>query len=121
MAGMLYSAVCHEHILKGHATLHMQTICRPYETRECLVIHTWWALQEMRTYKEAEQAGKHVGFELINSVDIAVASPVAGPWYAICPTSTNAMYESVQQMQDMNRLRVFLSTLLPLLAMYLPS
>ncbi len=34
----------------------------------------------MRTYKEAEQAGKHVGFELLNSIDIAVASPVAGPW-----------------------------------------
>ncbi|CAL5219207.1 g998 [Coccomyxa viridis] len=38
-------------------------------------------LPEMRTYKEAEQAGKHVGFELVGSVDIAVASPVAGPWY----------------------------------------
>ena len=40
------------------------------------------AVQEMRTYKEAEQAGKHVGFELLGSIDIAVASPVAGPWYA---------------------------------------
>lgn len=37
-------------------------------------------LQEMRTYKEAEQAGKHVGFELVHSSDIAVASPVTGPW-----------------------------------------
>lgn len=39
-------------------------------------------LQEMRTYKEAEAAGKHVGFELVNSIDIATASPVAGPWCA---------------------------------------
>ncbi|CAL8460594.1 g123 [Coccomyxa elongata] len=38
-------------------------------------------LPEMRTYKEAEAAGKHVGFELVNSIDIATASPVAGPWY----------------------------------------
>lgn len=41
-------------------------------------------LQEMRTYKEAEAAGKHVGFELVNSIDIATASPVAGPWCALC-------------------------------------
>ena len=46
-----------------------------------LSLATGW-VQEMRTYKEAEQAGKHVGFELVGSIDIAVASPVAGPWYA---------------------------------------
>ena len=34
----------------------------------------------MRTYKEAEEAGKHVGFELLISSDIAAASPAAGPW-----------------------------------------
>ena len=38
--------------------------------------------QEMRTYKQAEDAGKNVGFELVLSIDIASASPVAGPWYA---------------------------------------
>ena len=46
-------------------------------------------MQEMRTYKEAEQAGKHVGFELVGSVDIAVASPVAGPWYAHAHSGTS--------------------------------
>ncbi|KAK9827679.1 hypothetical protein WJX81_007793 [Elliptochloris bilobata] len=38
-------------------------------------------LPEMRTYKEAEQAGKNVGFELVCSIDIATASPVSSPWY----------------------------------------
>ena len=75
------------------------------------------ALQEMRTYKEAEQAGKHVGFELVNSVDIAVASPVAGPWYAVCPTSTNAMYQSVQRAQDRDYHGGFLRARLPPFAM----
>ena len=38
-------------------------------------------VQEMRTYKEAEQAGKTVGFELVRSIDIATASPVVqAPW-----------------------------------------
>lgn len=37
----------------------------------------------MRTYKEAEQAGKSVGFELVRSVDIATVSPVATPWCAL--------------------------------------
>ena len=37
-------------------------------------------LQEMRTYKEAEQAGKNAGFDLVMSYDIATASPVSGPW-----------------------------------------
>jgi len=38
-------------------------------------------LPEMRTYKQAEQAGKNVGFELAMSLDLATASVVAGPWY----------------------------------------
>ncbi|GFR46821.1 hypothetical protein Agub_g8457 [Astrephomene gubernaculifera] len=38
-------------------------------------------LPEMRTYKEAEDAGKNVGFELVMSMDLATASVVAGPWY----------------------------------------
>mmetsp|Transcript_34893 Transcript_34893/g.77555 ORF Transcript_34893/g.77555 Transcript_34893/m.77555 type:complete len:388 (-) Transcript_34893:1059-2222(-) len=38
-------------------------------------------LPEMRTYKEAELAGVKVGFELVNSYDLAFASTVAGPWY----------------------------------------
>jgi 24-methylenesterol C-methyltransferase len=38
-------------------------------------------LPEMRTYTEAEQAGKNVGFNLVISEDIATASPVCGPWY----------------------------------------
>ncbi len=37
--------------------------------------------QEMRTWKEAEDAGKKVGFELVNSIDLAVSSSVCGPWY----------------------------------------
>lgn len=49
-------------------------------------------LQEMRTYKEAEAAGKHVGFELVNSIDIATASPVAGPW---CENSLHTLLLSV--------------------------
>ena len=36
--------------------------------------------QEMRTYKQAEEAGKVAGLELVTSIDIAVASSVAGPW-----------------------------------------
>ncbi|KXZ48131.1 hypothetical protein GPECTOR_30g227 [Gonium pectorale] len=38
-------------------------------------------LPEMRTYKEAEDAGQTVGFELVMSLDLATASVVAGPWY----------------------------------------
>eukprot|EP00197_Chlamydomonas_leiostraca_P006353 CAMPEP_0202865196 /NCGR_PEP_ID=MMETSP1391-20130828/5325_1 /ASSEMBLY_ACC=CAM_ASM_000867 /TAXON_ID=1034604 /ORGANISM="Chlamydomonas leiostraca, Strain SAG 11-49" /LENGTH=380 /DNA_ID=CAMNT_0049545001 /DNA_START=23 /DNA_END=1165 /DNA_ORIENTATION=+ len=38
-------------------------------------------LPEMRTWKEAEDAGKAVGFELVWSQDIAISSVVAGPWY----------------------------------------
>ena len=34
----------------------------------------------MRTWKEAEDAGKKVGFELVSSIDLAVASSVCGPW-----------------------------------------
>ena len=39
-------------------------------------------LQEMRTYLEAEAAGKAVGFELVDSRDIAHTSPPAGHWCA---------------------------------------
>ena len=38
------------------------------------------APQEMRTYLEAEAAGKAVGFELVDSRDIAHTSPPAGHW-----------------------------------------
>ncbi|GLI58783.1 hypothetical protein VaNZ11_000539 [Volvox africanus] len=38
-------------------------------------------LPEMRTWKEAENAGKNVGFDLVMSFDLANASVVAGPWY----------------------------------------
>lgn len=37
-------------------------------------------MQEMRTWKEAEEAGKNVGFELVWSQDLAVSSVVCGPW-----------------------------------------
>jgi hypothetical protein len=40
------------------------------------------SLQEMRTWKEAEQAGVKAGFELVTSIDIATASAVTGPWYS---------------------------------------
>ena len=36
--------------------------------------------QEMRTYKQAEKAGKDCGFELVLSYDVATASPFCGPW-----------------------------------------
>ena len=36
--------------------------------------------QEMRTYKEAEEAGRKAGMQLVESRDIATASSVAGPW-----------------------------------------
>ncbi|CAG9466863.1 unnamed protein product [Pedinophyceae sp. YPF-701] len=39
-------------------------------------------LPEMRSYKECEEAGKRAGFELVKSIDFAVASPVCKPWYA---------------------------------------
>lgn len=38
-------------------------------------------LPEMRTWLEAEEAGKKVGFELVLSIDMATASPVCGAWY----------------------------------------
>ena len=34
----------------------------------------------MRTYKQAEQAGRDVGFDLVLSYDVATAAPVSGPW-----------------------------------------
>ncbi len=37
-------------------------------------------LPEMRTWKQAEDAGKAVGFELVTSLDLATASKVAGGW-----------------------------------------
>lgn len=36
--------------------------------------------QEMRTWQEAEAAGKAAGFELVTSRDIATSSPLCGPW-----------------------------------------
>lgn len=38
-------------------------------------------LPEMRTWKQAEDAGKAVGFKLVTSLDLATASKVAGGWY----------------------------------------
>jgi 24-methylenesterol C-methyltransferase len=38
-------------------------------------------LPEMRTYKQAEAAGAAAGFELVASIDLAVASAGALPWY----------------------------------------
>ncbi len=37
-------------------------------------------LPEMRSWKEAEEAGKKVGFELVTSIDLAISSIVTGPW-----------------------------------------
>ena len=34
----------------------------------------------MRTYKEAEDAGKAVGFDLVNSYDIATMCAANGAW-----------------------------------------
>ena len=57
--------------------------------------------QEMRTWQEAEQAGKSAGLELVTSIDIAVASPVAGPWcdYLLYTTSHGPLH-SVQANAD---------------------
>jgi 24-methylenesterol C-methyltransferase len=38
-------------------------------------------LPEMRTWREAEEAGRAVGMELVASIDLAVASEGALPWY----------------------------------------
>jgi len=38
-------------------------------------------LPEMRTWEQAETAGKNAGFNLVISTDMATASPVNGPWY----------------------------------------
>jgi 24-methylenesterol C-methyltransferase len=38
-------------------------------------------LPEMRTWKQAEDAGKAVGLELVSSIDLAVASKGAAAWY----------------------------------------
>lgn len=38
-------------------------------------------MQEMRTYTECEQAGKTVGFELVESRDLATACGACGSWY----------------------------------------
>ncbi len=38
-------------------------------------------MQEMRTYTECEQAGKTVGFELVESRDLATACCACGSWY----------------------------------------
>ena len=42
-----------------------------------------WVGQEMRTFRQAEEAGRAAGLELLTSLDIAVASAVAGPWYGL--------------------------------------
>ncbi len=36
--------------------------------------------QEMRTYKQCEEAGISVGFELMQSRDLSTASEACGPW-----------------------------------------
>lgn len=41
-----------------------------------------FGVQEMRTWKQAEEAGKKAGFVLLESLDLAVASPVTLGWYA---------------------------------------
>lgn len=41
-------------------------------------------LPEMRTWKQAEEAGKKAGLELVSSLDLATASIVAGPWQVRC-------------------------------------
>jgi 24-methylenesterol C-methyltransferase len=38
-------------------------------------------LPEMRTWQQAEEAGRAAGLELVTSIDLAVASAGAGPWY----------------------------------------
>jgi 24-methylenesterol C-methyltransferase len=38
-------------------------------------------LPEMRTWREAEEAGKKAGLELVTSIDLATASAGAGAWY----------------------------------------
>lgn len=37
-------------------------------------------VQEMRTYSECEDAGKSVGFQLVESRDLATACQPCGPW-----------------------------------------
>lgn len=41
---------------------------------------THLVLQDMRSYKQAEEAGKKAGFKLVSAMDLAVASAGALPW-----------------------------------------
>lgn len=51
-------------------------------------------LPDMRTYKEAEEAGKKVGFKLVSSVDLATASAPCEMWYSRL-TSGRWLYRGV--------------------------
>lgn len=74
LLGMLGNIVCMLITISTRATT--TTPCTTAHTRHCTT-----ALQDMRTYKQAEEAGKKAGFKLITATDLAVASSGALPWY----------------------------------------
>lgn len=53
-------------------------------------------LPDMRTAKEAEDAGRRVGFKLVTSLDLATASEPCGPWYHRL-TGSRTVYRTVNQ------------------------
>ena len=52
-----------------------------------IFIHVSCFLQEMRSYLDAEQAGKDAGLILLRSYDVATQSSVAGAWYVLLADS----------------------------------
>nr|H2E7T7.1 RecName: Full=Botryococcene C-methyltransferase; AltName: Full=Triterpene methyltransferase 3 [Botryococcus braunii]AEY68258.1 triterpene methyltransferase 3 [Botryococcus braunii] len=40
-------------------------------------------LPNIRSWKQAEEAGKNVGFNLLTSLDMATNSPIGKPWYSV--------------------------------------
>ena len=71
------------------ATPSATSLCRCRVSSRCVVVATAAlskgvpcaaALQEMRTWKECEEAGTSVGFELVESRDLATACDACAPW-----------------------------------------
>lgn len=69
-----------EHNCKQAASTYRQTD-RQTDRDTLTNTHTlFYIQQEMRTWKEAEDAGQKVGFKLVWSIDLATSSIVSGPW-----------------------------------------
>ncbi len=51
-----------------------------WHTLRVLLLAAAGGAQEMRTWKQAEDAGKAVGFDLVWSQDLAISSVVCSAW-----------------------------------------